>query len=348
MDAAYDSVLAQLDALTNANAASAPQSASSSSHTKSISNLYHPVPLRQPVLGLSSALPKTGLFTGEVARLSTLSERTERSSNSSDNGLSPVAPTSYRSHTRSESAAAIANKYPLPPSPSKKAPAFETLQATPKKASDLIRMFESRSTPTKGELPPIPPPQSELSPSCILPESTLPAPSLAPKPDIGSVTIRAERPVGVNPQAYTPAPIHPPKVPLPLSQVRTMIASWRTRSGSPSPETGIIKEGSIRLLRSGDKGWNVSIRRRKKNEQQQQLGGQQMSEDPADTDMNEQMTGPHDKAQPQTDTDGNHRDYDQSPTTSRSFRSSCKVPLEPKQFTGEVCCTSEANEANFH
>lgn len=126
-----------------------------------------------------------------------------------------------------------------------------------------------------------------------------------------------------------------------------MIASWRTRSGSPS-KPGATQGGNLRLLRSGDKDWNVSIRRRKRHEQQQQLRGQQMQEDLAYIEIGEQLTGPHDKVQSQIDIYGIDRDHDQAPTRSSSLMSDCKAPSEPKQFTGEVCRSFEANEPYQH
>jgi hypothetical protein len=178
--------------------------------------------------------------------------------------------------------------------------------ASTPRASDLIRMFENRGgvvglgieglpKPRESSVDPLPAQphfaaptkptrtQSSVSPSfgpagtttrrfhdLLTPpttidspaQATLPTPPTSFKPYIPSFTHFPPTP------STHPSPPTPPKPASPLSTVRTLVASWRARSGSPnqrvvgSPNTG----DSQRFLGRADKSWNVSIRRRRRDE----------------------------------------------------------------------------------
>ncbi|WVN89721.1 uncharacterized protein L203_104951 [Cryptococcus depauperatus CBS 7841] len=337
IDAAYDGVLSQLDALANPGSSYRPSS--TLLHAQGIADsgpsTYQSMPTRQPLIGLGVTFPDPrASFGAELSRLSTVSERTERSSNSSRSQTSPVVPGAWRDN--GESAVTIARRYPLPPSPSKKPQASSTPQATPKKTSDLIKMFESKATPTRNELPPIPQPSFVPSPSKIPSSKSYP---------LASDAVFNPPPLPARP---TTAPTPPPKPTSPLSQVRTMIASWRTKTRSPSSRSGSVKEGSPRLSRGSDKGWNVSIRRRKRDEKEL-----------AERQVQEQYDAEQDREQGnfeyrESEREGQDERLDKgkeredAPLSRQDSIQSDKKSSEPKQFTGEAIKTGALYYLNVH
>ncbi|WVQ86046.1 hypothetical protein IAT38_008214 [Cryptococcus sp. DSM 104549] len=413
IDAAYDGVLSTLDALANPSflthtrGASDPGPASSLSttspaHSPAIST-YTPTPLRQPLVGLSNRLPDAkALFATDAgtqpSRLSTVSERSERSSRSAASGsaASPTnIPGAWRESRTDHSAASVASRYPLPPSPVKPgarspvgsigaasgaaatgAGATGTPQATPKKTSDLIKMFESRATP--GSEPVLAQPVfTPTTPSRTMAKAAsgtgtpLKSEPLFSPPTytVGAATTSSTAPAvpptysrgGFSPAPYAP-PSPPPKSPSPLSQVRTMIASWRTRAGSPSlraasPGTGASaagKDGPRLFGRGGDKGWNVSIRRRRRNERELAERG----------DEAEHAAGDGAERQPEQEREreeayvpeygyGEEQGREEQeekkvPSRASSYRSERKATSEPKQFTGEPIRTGALYYLNVH
>ncbi|WWC65105.1 uncharacterized protein I303_107719 [Kwoniella dejecticola CBS 10117] len=395
IDAAYDGVLSQLDALANPSTSRLPPASGSSSNPYLPPSNFQPMPIRQPLVGLginmnsSSSLsqptsPGLGNFT--LSRLSTVTERTEKSSsptsersNTHSHTLSPTFPGAYKegpSKTHSASASTIAGKYPLPPSPSKvpsspiKGPrsAFSTAptgtvgtsasgtpQGTPQKASDLIKMFES-----KGDSPNVPPqpkflPSSPTKPIASKPTSTSTSTKVSGLPSSGNThpdtTFNTP---SAPPSSYrTPltstfeidAPTPPPKSPSPLSQVRGMIASWRARSGSPSQRVVGPVSGGPGLFRSGtgDKGWNVSIRRRRRNEKE--LAEQ------ADEATEEEKKAPsqHSEEDKKSEKSSIHDEKagEEPRSRSGSLRSD-KKSSEPKQLTGDPIRTGALYFLNVH
>jgi hypothetical protein len=222
------------------------------------------------------------------------------------------------------SATSIANRFPLPPSPVKGPRSAGTPQSSPKKASDLIKLFEQRS----GNEPPPPQPQfrpqpqGPAQPSNRL-ESVQPPPSAYRPPWTAPVPDAQAR--GITP----PAPTPPPKPSSPLSSFRNLVASWRTRSGSPS-QRGIGspgRGGDIGLSR-GDRGWNVSIRRRKRHEGQ--VGLAERSEEAPTTASSLQESAPREQPRgPQSEGE---------PGRSPSIRSvkAIGMPETPRSLTGAV------------
>lgn len=180
------------------------------------------------------------------------------------------------------------------------------LQPSPKKASasELIRMFEGRGRgssvgPTQ---PALAPSTSRVSPlEATAPSSQSAAPGTAPASREQSVspavppgarrplfTLGRARPpeagesssqalvVPPPPSSFRPPPAHVPspapspprRSPSPLSQVRTMIATWRARTGPTAQRVvGSPGRGSeTPRLFGRDRAWNVSIRRRNRQE----------------------------------------------------------------------------------
>ncbi|WWD20657.1 hypothetical protein CI109_105133 [Kwoniella shandongensis] len=365
IDAAYDGVFSQLDALANPTAIvqntpkSSPSTPTRSSTTNEGSspaalNIFHPMPIRQPLVGLGINPWGSGDHT--ISRLSTVTERTERSNTSA--GSSPTIPGAYRDSTQSDfSITSIANRFPLPSSPVKgPRPPGGTPQGTPKKTSDLIKMFESRSggsaeappaqpqfTPTTPSQPH--PPQSQLPSSAGGPQ---PLQSIFSPPQPSSVAgITAQSPN--EPRYTTPTP--PPKSTSPLSQVRTMIASWRARSGSPSQRViGSPGKGgsSPRLFsRGGDRGWNVSIRRRKRNERELAEQAEETNEGDRETPQGDELKE-DEAARQEYEATSHHGDEEGAPSRSASVKSDKQTTSEPRQLTGEPLRTGALYYLNVH
>jgi len=309
IDAAYDGVFSQLDALAGQGATqySTPPSTSSnpskpSARSAALPSQVTPTPeshpeLAPPVTPFVRPVPGLGTRTpaeAEISRLSSVSERTEpdptsssaRSSPTGDRGLSRQVETVVESTTRTTTTTQytkipiqdtetptfppVIGRLALPASPVRgPRPPAPLPQSSPTKASELIRLFEARAG---GPSQPSPP-QPQLRPTV---------------PDISNNTTAGGR---GQPHFELPPPLSsfrqpfssltpivstspPPKSPSPLSQVRTMIASWRARAASPSQRV----QGSPGRARDTprlfgrDRGWNVSIRRRRRDEGVKETG----------------------------------------------------------------------------
>ncbi|WRT70644.1 uncharacterized protein IL334_007642 [Kwoniella shivajii] len=392
IDAAYDGVLSQLDAL--ANPVRNLDTSVSSSHTNPYlpQTTFHPMPIRQPLVGLginvNSSLsqphptsPGLGLGLGNlnVSRLSTVTERTEKSSSpTSSQGRSPTFPGAYKEGPTFPSSlpSNIANKYPLPPSPTKlptspvkgprstfsssgnredkdSANSTPQNQSTPKKTSDLIKMFESRTDlpqlplSSQPKFVPTPPTKSNPSKSSVRktppPISGLPNPPPTSSSDTAFNRTNTLPPSSFRAPVQASAPTPPPKSPSPLSKVRGMIASWRVRSGSPVQNvlSSPGKEGPG-LFRGGDKGWNVSIRRRKRHETD-------LAEQADDHQSQERdKRPPSHHSETREDPIKSEGDDDlQPPNRSASIKSDKKTS-EPKQLTGDPIRTGALYYLNVH
>jgi len=311
LDAAYDGVFSQLDALANqGNSGYTPIRISPlpTQASTGFSPLASPIPMSittpfpplqpagtshfhpqlstsapavppRPHIGFGTRTNDGSGFMDDVSRLETVTERTEVSSLSRSTTNSPQRQEVLRTststriqHSDSERAStidsftiqSIANRFPLPVSPIK-GPRPAIPQASPKKASDLIRLFESRVGGSSDQPPQVQPisqqntgrPDRETALPLFVPPSAPVFTTQAPPSSYHAPKIPA-----------TP----PPKTPSPLSQVRTMIASWRARSGSPSQRVvgSPNRGGDTPRLFGRDRGWNVSIRRRKRHEGQEE------------------------------------------------------------------------------
>nr|XP_019051135.1 hypothetical protein I302_01584 [Kwoniella bestiolae CBS 10118]OCF30065.1 hypothetical protein I302_01584 [Kwoniella bestiolae CBS 10118] len=369
IDAAYDGVLSQLDALANPISTRlpfAPSSSSSSTNPYLPPSTFHPMPIRQPLVGLGINMnppqptsPGLGNYQqGNLSRLSTVTERTEKSSSPTSsygqsNTLSPTFPGAYREgppKAASVTASTIAGKYPLPSSPTNGTP-----QGTPKKTSDLIKMFESR-----GDAGPIPPPQPKFIP-------TSPSKSTPSKPTSRVSGLPNESGSSVfgsggttNPPSSFRSPVNtgttpnlPPKSPSPLSQVKGMIASWRARSGTISRQPGASsgREGATGLSRSGtgDKGWNVSIRRRRRHDRElaEQAEEPQEKEREKTSEQREREQEEEDRKSESKSSIHDERKGEEAPSRSGSLRSD-KKSSEPKQLTGDPIRTGALYYLNVH
>jgi len=223
-----------------------------------------------------------------VDRLTVVSERTEPESPGSSRPTTPTArgrrgipsrsvspaapPESLRpGHTGPTSSFPLAARYPLPASPVKVAGTGTSGgNSSPTKASDLIRLFENKTGPQTA--PPPPPVFNKTASNWVSqPLRSYEPPSQAPPPP---TSFRTPLPISsdvASPSSgsyATALPASPPtKPPSPLASVRTLIASWRARSGSPSQRVaGSPGKGRTSPLGFGRGGWNVSIRRRRRHD----------------------------------------------------------------------------------
>ena len=371
IDAAYDGVLSQLDSLAGQGASQNPTPPSTSSQPSKPSArsalsagpfvetvpspgpppiLAAPVtPIPKPLVGLGITIPGHV----EYSRLSAVSERTEPKSPSSSRQSSPTSErnvplrvetlqettttttttTQYARKPRIPQASRHNPSMPpavghglLPTSPVRGPRPAVSSQSPPKKASELIRLFESRGDGS-SELPLPPSPLPDLP---RFPPTSQPIFQTGPPPSPSSFRqpFSSLGPAGPLPAAQLPKP------PSPLSQVRTMIASWRARARSPSQRgtNAGDRVGATSRLFGRDRGWNVSIRRRRRHEGQEETGLAEQSEDPIVHAM------PH--QQPEREEGGGHGAEElrgpsrRSPTPSfaRSTR-----PASPRALTGEVC-----------
>ena len=268
LDAAYEGVFSQLDAL-----AAQPPNLSFSYPTPPSTSSNPSRPSRNIP---SSDSPRSSSSELGFVPMESVSERTEPPSTSNSRSSSP-RDDAARSESSILSATSIAQRFPLPPSPVK-GPRSAQTQTSPSKASDLIKMFESRASD------PIPQPSfAPAATSRTVAKARQPSPNPEPVEPLQQASLAAgtgpsyyeELPVSMfqrprpTSQSLFESPRTPPLKPhTPLSQVRTMIASWRARAGSPrqrvigSPGKG----GDAPRLFGRDRGWNVSIRRRRRNE----------------------------------------------------------------------------------
>ncbi|TYJ54390.1 hypothetical protein B9479_004978 [Cryptococcus floricola] len=351
IDAAYDGVFSQLDALAGAETNSPPRPTHTRGASDPGSNVWQPTPLRQPLVGLGLSFPEERQYgVSEFSRLSTVSERTERSAMTGmSHQLSPTVPGAF--HIRSHSDASAA-RYPLPPSPSRPPRTTGTPGAgapvTPKKTSDLIKMFESKSTPGKGDVPAVPQPTFAPSRAPPSPSSRPPPTPIKSDPLFSPPTLPNPPPIPTSSRPTT-APTPPPKIGSPLSSVRTMIASWRSKSssgsgsGSGGKRQANLRESSPGLSRGGDKGWNVSIRRRKRHEKELAEREAQDEAEQAEKDRKEaefMLSEEEEKEVP--------GEEEQVPSRTSSLRSSKRSASEPKQLTGDLIRSGPLYYLNVH
>ena len=287
----------------------------------------------------------------------------------------------------------IAARYPLPASPIKgplpkpgASGGAGTPQATPKKASDLIRMFESRKGISTDPLPA----QPSFAPSSSSPQLSMPPPTtqsaVGPPPSqpsfVPSIAQRSASithtssvplmsrsgqlasssspvqqtfapvpgftPTFAPPSSYRPSnadenifnvPSSPPRQPSPLSQVRTMIASWRARSGSPSQRVvgSPSKGGETPRLFGRDRAWNVSIRRRKRHEGREQVGLAESGEEPQSSPIPIRYDLPGESGEESGGFGGDGSATPSARTLSVRSAGANTIRSEgPKQLTGEV------------
>lgn len=348
LDAAYEGVFSQLDALASQSLAL---------NNPSTAPIPNPIP---------TAMYPRYFTTGaaELEPLEAVSERTEPLS-SAASMRSSTGTIGAKSDFSSNS---IARRFPLPGSPSKglspgSTGRDSTPQASPKKASDLIKMFEQRGTgpPSQPSFTPstsrtsafasvprdasISPPVFTRRPLEDMFDPISPAPAAPPTvaPAVPPVIPLAAPPSSYRYPAETApllGPTPPPKSPSPLSQVRTMIASWKARAGSPaqrvvgSPGKG---DETPRLF-GRDRGWNVSIRRRKRHEAAEPTLAES-SDDPAPPPARE--TKPSNIANDPEMSDGQRgeeAERESSPGGARtpSLRSFRSAKSSIRTLTGEV------------
>ncbi|WVR08584.1 hypothetical protein IAU60_005639 [Kwoniella sp. DSM 27419] len=419
IDDAYNGVLSQLDHLVGSptDTGYAP----TDTPNQRVPPPHLPMPIRQPLVGLGIRMPESSATSPStpvigdflLSRLSTVTERTEHSASPVATPSSPRQSTavvgsvsgigtSSGTHSLSPApASAIASRFALPPSPAKPprsgsgtAPSSSsgTPHGTPKKASDLIRMFENKggppppqprfttgspskkdtlpakastfprlaapimSPPSKSTRlesmfdPPLPPPPPVEVPTglatstvqVVKPESTIQAPNLNETRDPPSFFI---------PSAIQPTP--PRKSPSPLSQVRTMIASWRSRTGSPAQGATGPGEGteSLKLARGVAKGWNVSIRRRKRNERELAEQAEEKEPSLAAGDVLAAalpIVAPANISSREPDLIDHLRAEQDVTARSASLKSAQSVRSEPKQLTGEPIRSGALYYLNVH
>lgn len=322
IETAYDGVFSQLDALARQDLSlyptppstsfnpSKPSARSAGSSNLGTSNLARLDPSPPSIAPPVAPLPWTMIGLGpapgemEISRLSSVSERTEPESGASSPQTSPtggrgpvqhvetVETTATRTNTRQyiqppvstqrtgpdPASATLGDRLQVPTNPVRGPfPAGALPSSSPARASELIRMFESRAGGSSQPPPPQPRFQANLpAATTVIPE----------EPNIEAM-FRPPPPPSSFRQPFSslgpPAPPSPPqRQSSPLSQVRTMIASWRARAGSPS-QRGRVSPGrgeEAPRLFGRDRGWNVSIRRRRRHESQEEVGLAEQGEEP--------------------------------------------------------------------
>ncbi|RXK40622.1 hypothetical protein M231_02077 [Tremella mesenterica] len=378
LDLAYDGVLASLNVL-----AGGP---TTQQNTNSFNPNYTRLP-NPPVRPIeSSNTPRTPIRYGNegyfpLGSLEAVSERTEPGSTTTSIHGSPMPPPrglpehariashdSQRTQTGTmdtASVASIAQRFPLPPSPVK-GPRIAAPQTSPKKASDLIRLFESRAT--------VPETVSKTT------AMALGSPFHTPQPSSQDVSKRFES-IFAQPSQRTPPssfrtpfsdisskvplgepipPTPPPKSPSPISNIRTLIASWRQRTGSPSQRVvGSPGKGDGPRLFGRDKGWNVSIRRRRRQEGREGKTLAEQTEDrPEIQYLSHQFSPPQQFFTPPPGSTGESGDVEgggggeqgqhgRTPSI-RSQAISERDPSQPKMLTGEPIRTGALYYLNVH
>ena len=378
IDAAYDGVLSQLDALANQTTFPYPTPPSTSSNPSRPSARSLPGPTQ--VTNIAPSAPATVPMTspslhppiclgirltgeGEVSRLEAVSERTEPISAPPSTTGSPTAeraaPEQLELVTQTittqytygpQPVRDRDNQTPIGPSPADRTPMpISTVrgprqsaappQASPKKASELIRLFEARSGgPSQPPAPPpaFPMPQTEESRS--RPPSAGERFESIPQGAPSSSIFQAPPPPSsfrqpfsaLGPEVSSSPPVKPPS---PLSQVRTMIASWRARAGSPSQRViGSPGRGRSASLFGRDRGWNVSIRRRRRHEGTDEVGLAEQAEEPAALPIQ------HERSEPTGRNETGPPEEVAEPSRSPSSRSATPSapPRVARALTGQV------------
>jgi len=375
LNAAYQGVFSQLDALA--------------SETISLSNpsspaLPEPAPLPEPAY-IPPYLRGTGAF--DLSPLEAVSERTEPLSGvpsirslRSSRSTGTLGSLTRDGSRKDFSAGSVGRRVPLPPSPVK-GPRSElsasgslhsTPQASPKKASDLIKMFES-----KGSGPP--PPQPSFAPAAMSRTSAFAAaPTVSPGSSSSSkagasmpipagarepaslvgvsakpqYTAPAPTAVAVPPTSYRPTdppnvpeiptptplrPFKPARSPSPISNFRSMVATWRARAGSPSQRVigSPGQGGDTPRLFGRDRAWNVAIRRRKRDDLEDRNVLAEKSDEPEPAPPAQNVPLPHSEpsifSQPPE-----KRDDEEKSSVGRGLSVSNFAESEPRQLTGEV------------
>jgi hypothetical protein len=315
LDAAYDNVFSTLDLLGSGPSLSldnpntppppSPPTSSGGSQSEAVTAFTSP----HEASPASSQTTPRARDRSEVSvdRLTVVSERTEPESPVSSRPTTPTARGRRGFSSRSISPAAppgslrpgiysttsslpFEARYPLPDSPVKVAGSSTAGggNTSPTKASDLIRLFENRTGP-QTTAPPPPIFNKTASNWVSQPLRTYETPTQAAPPPPSS--FKAPPPSSsevASPSSgsyATALPLSPPaKPPSPLASVRTLIASWRARSGSPSQRViGSPGRGRTSPKVFGrDGGWNVSIRRRRRHEgrEEEALAEQETEETP--------------------------------------------------------------------
>jgi hypothetical protein len=270
LDARYDDLFAQLDALAapsaidsptpsgparqlvSSPATSPPQSPITSRTPTGPSPSHTPVQQRKPAqpglhgLGISI---RTGPRTPDI--LDTLTEHTEPSSSESGRSSGPAR---------------------LPKSQDLPSPSSPVKRGGGKGVKSLRDFFEEkkaetqlpssyRGSPGKGGLPT---PANSSSP--VKPTATVPAPASPAAPAVPPPSTRLFSPPSPKPKGLSPSPVGPrsplPKEPSPQasqsSSVRSIIASW---SAHTATETAAEQQGLRR-----DRATNFSLRRRRRHD----------------------------------------------------------------------------------
>lgn len=283
--------------------------------------------------------------TSPTASLSSTPSRFRRITQAEHRVVTDVDPVKPASSIETLSISSIAQRFPLPPSPVKGPRLAGTAPTSPTKASDLIKLFENRSGATLVA-PALVPSTAPIAHALLAPQASKAAQRLSdafqsPQPSPSqppSIDTAAQREDTHNLQPERP-PTPPPKPSSPVTNIRSLIASWRARAGSPSQR--VIgtpgKGGDSPKLFGRDRNWpNLSIRRRHRHDgrggseihndgsKSEERGSPPLEErvDPFTTDMPVY----HDSAG-----QAERRTPSMSSITSRSGRGS-----EPLVLTGEV------------
>lgn len=296
LDAAYDNVFSTLDLLGSGPSLSldnpntppppSPPTSSGGSQSEAVTAFTSPYEA-SPASSQTTPRPRDRSEVS-VDRLTVVSERTEPESPTSSRPTTPTARGRRGFSSRSISPAArpdslrpgiysttpsvpFASLYPLPDSPVKVAgSSVGAGNTSPTKASALIRLFETKTGP-QATAPPPPVFNKTASNWVSHPLRTYETPAPAPPPPSSFRAPPSSSEVA-SPSSgsyATALPASPPTKPSsPLASVRTLIASWRARSGSPSQRViGSPGRGRTSPKAPGrDGGWNVSIRRRRRHE----------------------------------------------------------------------------------
>ena len=365
IDAAYEGVFSQLDALAAQGQSHQPATGSPTSPASTTAppsyRTMSPV-ITQP----ASILHRTNITEGSRIRspgpggyasrprLGTVSERTEPPSATTGSRSGSVSPTGTTMGRPVETAStmsttSIAQRFPLPPSPVKgPRPSESTTQSSPSKASSLIKMFESRSAGDPGPIS-----QPSFAPAMsrtMAAASRSPLPPTPREPPSAPEAAWAPSSVSSPPSSYrTPTQTlfgasPPRRSPSPLSHVKTMIASWRARTESPSRGSSASPaSGATTPRRFGrDRGWNVSIRRRRRDGGQEETALAEQAEEPP---AQEAPTSPANQGDTQTAPGATSK----AESISFSERRTSSAHSEPRstRSTGPIQLSGEVSDYTY-